>query len=86
LRYVFGIDKYKTIEENTAIFTARLREQIRTNTTMLSELDSIKETLNQKNISLETAKKKFIEESINYDLAVSFRKEKEIALNDIFLL
>ena len=29
LRHVFGIDKYKRIEENTLLLTSRLREKIR---------------------------------------------------------
>jgi DNA repair protein SbcC/Rad50 len=50
LRNIFGIDKYKRIAENTSIFAARLREEIRNKEGRLEDLDSIKLSLEDKKI------------------------------------
>lgn len=53
LRHVFGIDKYKTILENVAILTAKLREEKRTKEGMTANLEQIKYNLLAKENELE---------------------------------
>jgi len=48
LRHVFGIDKYKRIEENAYIFTSKLREEIRNKEGQLSDTEELKKTLQDK--------------------------------------
>lgn len=48
LRHIFGIDKYKRIEENTSIFTSKLREDIRNKEGQLVDVDKIKINLKEK--------------------------------------
>jgi len=48
LRHVFGIDKYKRIEENASIFTSKLREEIRNKEGQLSDTEELKKTLQDK--------------------------------------
>jgi len=54
LRHIFGIDKYKRIEENVNLFTSKLREEIRNKEGQLADLDEIRKNLEEKrnNISL----------------------------------
>jgi exonuclease SbcC len=48
LRHIFGIDKYKRIEENVSLFTSKLREEIRNKEGQLVEIDEIKKNLKKK--------------------------------------
>ena len=83
LRHVFGIDKYKRIEENTLILTSRLREKIRMNEGMLLELESDKEKLKQKQEELILLKEKSKKASEDYEKATQFRTEKEKSMQEI---
>jgi len=49
LRHVFGIDKYKRIEENTDIFTSKLREEIRNKEGQITDIEQIKKNLQERN-------------------------------------
>lgn len=49
LRRVFAIDKYKRISENATLFLTRLRENIRNKEGMISDIDTKKENLGEKN-------------------------------------
>lgn len=49
LRHIFGIDKYKKIRDNTAIFTARLRENIRKKEGMIQDIESKRLLIEEKN-------------------------------------
>jgi len=67
LRHVFGIDKYKRIRENTDIFTAKLREEIRTKKALVSDLDeknlkkeSKVQEIEKLNFSIQNTEKEFI--------------------------
>ncbi len=53
LRHVFGIDKYKTILENIAVLTAKLREEKRSKEGMTSNLEQVKYNLLSKENELE---------------------------------
>jgi len=52
LRHVFGIDKYKRIEENISILTARIRQEIRVKEAEMGNIDMKKEQLKEKNDSI----------------------------------
>ncbi len=83
LRHVFGIDKYKRIEENAVLLTARLREKIRVNEGMIYTLEEDKEALKQKKdtlINLKENQKQAIEA---YQKAVLFREQQEKDISEI---
>lgn len=83
LRHVFGIDKYKTIQENTLILTSKLREKIRINEGILYGLEEDIKNLEQKQKNLINLKQKQKQANLNYDEAVEFKKEKEKLLEEI---
>ena len=83
LRHVFGIDKYKRIQENAAILTSKLREKIRINEGIIYDLEKYKEELEQKKqdlINLKQKKKQTIKE---HEKAVEFNIIKEKLLEEI---
>ncbi len=80
LRHVFGIDKYKRIEENTNLLSSKLREKIRINEGMTYNLEKDKEMLTQKKeelINMKNNQKTAVQE---YEKAIELRSLKE---NDI---
>ena len=83
LRHVFGIDKYKRIQENTVILTSKLREKIRINEGIIYDLEKYKEELKQKKqdlINLEKKRKQTIKE---HEKAIEFSITKEKSLEEI---
>ncbi len=48
LRHIFGIDKYKRVEENVSVFTSKLREEIRNKEGQLSDMDMLIRNLEDK--------------------------------------
>ena len=48
LRRVFNIDKYKTVKENSKIFTAKIKEKTKEFEGMISDLEHIKKDKNEK--------------------------------------
>jgi exonuclease SbcC len=58
LRHVFGIDKYKRIEENIDIFKKKLREEIRNKEGKISDIEEIQLNLEQKKQRLFSIKEK----------------------------
>ena len=83
LRHVFGIDKYKRIEDNTSLFTSRLREKIRINEGMFYDLDEDKEILDEKQKNLLDLKQKQEQAGLDYKKAIEFKEEKEKLLEEI---
>lgn len=83
LRHVFGIDKYKRIEENSALLTARLREKIRINEGIIYNLEEDKEILNQKQNNLIGLREKQKDMLAIYKRAIEIRAEKEQTINEI---
>jgi len=77
LRHVFGIDKYKRIQENTKILSSKLREKIRINNALLGDIDEIKENLENKKKLLIEEKDKSIISDIEYKKALESRESKE---------
>ena len=56
LRRIFGIDKYKAVSQNLAIFSSRLRETIKNKEGMTADLDSKKQELLKKEIEMSKSK------------------------------
>ncbi|VVB79319.1 DNA double-strand break repair Rad50 ATPase [uncultured archaeon] len=56
LRHVFGIDKYKTILENTALVLSKIREERRVKEGMIFNLEQDRSSVFSKEIELETKK------------------------------
>jgi exonuclease SbcC len=83
LRHVFGIDKYKRIEENTALIGIKLRERIRVFEGMVYDLEKDKEVLEAKKTQLLDFKKKQDLAVEDFKKAILEREEKEKALQEI---
>ena len=83
LRHVFGIDKYKRIEENASILTAKLREKIRINEGMIYDLEDHKSLLNKKKENLVLLKEKQKGSKIDYDKAIEVRETKDKSRNEL---
>jgi DNA repair protein SbcC/Rad50 len=83
LRHVFGIDKYKRIEENLSILTSKLKEKIKLYHAMTYDIDNEKESLEKKKQELETLKQKQIQTTKDYTESLEFRTLKEKALEEI---
>ncbi len=83
LRHVFGIDKYKRIQENTNLLSSKLREKIRINEALLQNIDKLKNDLEEKKtflIKLKENKKKSEDE---YDKKSETRILKEKLIKEI---
>ena len=83
LRHVFGIDKYKRIEENTKILSTKLREKIRINEALFNNLDEIKKNFDEKENLLIKAREDFIKSEEDYITAFKDREIKENNLEEI---
>lgn len=83
LRHVFGIDKYKKVQENTSLLTSKLREKIRTSEGMIHDLEEDNKQIEQKKQELIELKQKQIDFSRQYERITTFRNEKEKRLNEV---
>lgn len=83
LRHVFGIDKYKRVQENALLLTSRLREKTRVNEALLHNLEQIKEELLKKQESLIELDQKKTQIEKEYQESVVLREQKEKALEEI---
>jgi len=83
LRHVFGIDKYKRIQENVGILTSRLREKIRINQALLQDLDKIKEDLVEKEKKLVELNKDEKVAGEEYKKSMETRSLREQAIKEI---
>ncbi len=83
LRHVFGIDKYRRILDNSALFTAKLREEQRRKEGFLLDLDMKKELFLKKENEIEDRHK--ILDSIEKELIakINVRKEIQEQINEI---
>jgi len=77
LRHVFGIDKYKRIQENLSLLTAKLREKTRINQIIYQDIEELKENIVNKQKSLQENKEKLIASQIQLDKATEKREEIE---------
>ena len=83
LRHVFGIDKYKRIQENASILNSKLRERIKINQALYTDLEELKERLTGKNTNLIESKESKIESEEDYINKFRDRELKEKNLKEI---
>lgn len=83
LRHVFGIDKYKRIEENASILTAKLREKIRINEIITANFENEKEVIEKKKRYLLELKEKKVSIEQIYLEKTQIKMQKEKALKEI---
>jgi len=83
LRHVFGIDKYKRIEENASFLTSKMREKIRLNEGILYDLEDNKQELKNKQDNLLLFKEKHKQTLKAYEESIEFRKSKEKLIEEI---
>jgi len=82
LRHVFGIDKYKRIEENTEIITAKLRQEIRIKEAEMGSIESRKQAKSEKESQKENRKIELskAESEISEIQKIKESKQQEIEL------
>ncbi len=80
LRHVFGVDKYKKIKENTALFTINLREEIRNKQGQIQDVEEKKTNLLQKQKLLEELKNSAKKAEFELKQKQDSRKKIEIEL------
>jgi len=80
LRHVFGIDKYKRIEENIDILTTRIRQEIRIKEAEIGNLDQKKMMLQEKrnSIILQSERVISVEKEISDVRKIKAAKQNEI--------
>jgi exonuclease SbcC len=83
LRHVFGIDKYKRIEENLTLLAIKLREKIRVNEGMLFDLEIVKESLKQKKDNLISLKEKQKTASNDFEKTFLERQKMEESILEV---
>ena len=83
LRYIFGIDKYKRVRENTQLFSTNLRENMKLYEGQLKDLEDIKKKLNREKESIEKLEKHF--SSLNEELKLRQREKTnaEVELKEV---
>jgi exonuclease SbcC len=77
LRHVFGIDKYKRIQENLSLLTSKLREKTRMNQILFQDLEELLINLKSKQINLEKNKSSLTQSENELNKAIKKREEKE---------
>ncbi len=83
LRHVFGIYKYKRIEENAYLLTAKLRERIRINEGITFYLEENKKELKEKRDKIIELKENQIILAQEYENTTQFSEAKEKDLKEI---
>ncbi|MBR9706289.1 AAA family ATPase [Candidatus Pacearchaeota archaeon] len=83
LRHVFGIDKYKRIEENTSILVTKLKEKIRINEGIIYDLEAEKKSLIKKKEELDTKKVEQKSAINDYKVSISNRELHEKDIEDL---
>ena len=75
LRYIFGIDKYKKIIENTSSLTAKIREKMRIKEAVISNIEQEKISLLSKENELETKQSNLVSVEREFFLKAEERKK-----------
>jgi exonuclease SbcC len=83
LRHVFGIDKYKRIEENIDILTAKIRQEIRIKETEMGSLEQKKKDLEEKKFQLNREKKNIEEVENEIEMILKLKEEKQRELDEL---
>jgi len=83
LRHVFGIDKYKRIQENASVLNSKLRERVKINEALYGDLDELKKRSTDKNTNLIESKENMIESEKDYVNKFKDRELKEKNLEEV---
>jgi len=83
LRHIFGMAKYKRIEENVSVFTSKLREKIRLEEGRLLDIEDIKKNLENKKLRLIDLEKNKFQEKILLQGQRKKREEKETETQEL---
>ena len=83
LRHVFGIDKYKRIQENASVLNSKLRERVKINEALYGDLDELKKRSTDKNTNLIESKENMIENEKDYINKFKDRELKEKNLEEV---
>ena len=83
LRHVFGIDKYKRIQENASVLNSKLRERVKINEALYGDLDELKKRSTDKNTNLIESKENMIESEKDYINKFKDRELKEKNLEEV---
>ncbi len=83
LRHVFGIDKYKRIEENTEFLTSKLRAKIREEEIKILPLSAKKISLKEKSEGILNQKSLLEEKELDLIRIIEERKNKESQIEDV---
>jgi exonuclease SbcC len=82
LRYIFGIDKYKRIRENSLLIAARLREQLRALQLEVRDIDSERSRIEDDRNRVTVLNEKQAEKNREIESKIKQRKEIEIKLKE----
>jgi exonuclease SbcC len=83
LRHVFGIDKYKRIQENASVLNSKLREKIKINEALFGDLDELKANLVVKENGLIDSKEDMIASEEDYVNCFRDREVSEKNLEEV---
>jgi len=83
LRHVFGIDKYKRIQENASVLNSKLREKIKINSALFGDLEDLKSGLIEKENGLIEAKENMISSEEDYVNRFRDRELKEKNIEEV---
>ncbi len=83
LRYVFGIDKYKRVLENTSFVLSKIREEKRIKEAQIINIEKEKLELSTKEEELQNKKDSLVELEAERLLKTSLREEAQKEINEI---
>jgi len=83
LRHVFGIDKYKRIEENLDLLTTRLRQEIKFKEVEMGNIEQKKQALNEKNILVQSERLKIVDIEKQLSEVQKLKLDKQIELDSL---
>ncbi|MFZ5955853.1 MAG: AAA family ATPase [Nanoarchaeota archaeon] len=86
IRHIFGIDRYKNIQENSQIFLQKIKEAIKIKEVEIREINTLKEKLIQENEKRIKLSKEINNLNIEYNVSLNVKQESNERLNQINLL
>lgn len=83
LRHIFGIDKYKRIEENIEIFTAKMRQEIRIKEATLGNIEHKKQQIAEKQNTIAVQKEEIAKLEVQISSVQRTKAEKQLELDEV---
>jgi exonuclease SbcC len=83
LRHIFGIDKYKRVEENTSILTAKIRQEIRVKEAEMGNQELKNQQLKEKKDLVVIQQQKIIELEKEIQVIKKIKDEKQIEIQEL---